>query len=543
VQATVSVRGYSLASWGASQSEAFVSGVATSLGVSPLAVIIRSTTAGDAPASAGRRRALQAPGPYVVIGFVVVSATAGDTDALLASSVRALTGSPAGLASLVAALHAAGLPAVSGVEQVTAPLLESLLVPDAPASSGISSDITIVIATCSSVGGSALIALAVAAVVKRAALRRWWHLRCACSAPVLDEEMAKPPPKPRYRYDIFLSYRRLDEEIVDLIEDKLCHTDCGMRVFRDVRGHLQGADFDVELLRCMLKSAVFVPVITLGAMRRLRTLSATAVDVTLAEYCMALLLYDTRLIAGFSPLVVGEEQLERRSGKTVLDMLFQNAQFKQTRDKLPHTVPTATWRFVRLTLAAVGIELPAAWEAMTVHDILCGSTRNLVPPSGSAPHVAVPTSGVLIKDCYFLEGDKRQLRLLLREFADKARRRTAVAAAEAAEAGTDSSVVPSDDEAPVEDSKGPASAEEGASAPSADDDDPQPALAPAGAEEAAPPDAARIRRRLPAGCLCGRRTAAQEPPLSELIEPTVDVSEAVAPEALPAAGPEAAAQL
>jgi hypothetical protein len=25
-----------------------------------------------------------------------------------------------------------------------------------------------------------------------------------------------------------------------------------MRVFRDVRGHMAGADFDVELLKCML---------------------------------------------------------------------------------------------------------------------------------------------------------------------------------------------------------------------------------------------------------------------------------------------------
>ncbi len=172
-------------------------------------------------------------------------------------------------------------------------------------------------------------------------------------------------------------------------------------------------------------------------MRRLCTLTSSRIDITFAEYCFALLLHDMGLLAGFAPIVIGEEQLEPRSGKTVLDNLFHNADFKQMRDELPRIVPTATWRFVRLTLAAVGIDLPPAWEQMTVYDVMAGSTRM---GSGFAAGFAgfeLPTNGVLIKDCYFLEGDKGQLRLMLREFAEKVRRRIAVADARRLEAAED----------------------------------------------------------------------------------------------------------
>jgi hypothetical protein len=169
-------------------------------------------------------------------------------------------------------------------------------------------------------------------------------------------------------------------------------------------------------------SAVTVPVITLGAMRRLCTLDAQRVDITFAEYCMALYLFDQGLVAGFYPIVIGEQRVEPHSGKTVLDNLFHNATFKALRGMLPTTCPTATWRFVARTLAGVGHELPPSWEAMSVADVMCGSARM---------HASAPTSGVFLKDCYFLEGDEGKLRLLLmREFAEKVRRRIGIATAE-----------------------------------------------------------------------------------------------------------------
>jgi hypothetical protein len=195
-----------------------------------------------------------------------------------------------------------------------------------------------------------------------------------------------------------------------------------MRVFRDVRGHMAGTDFDLELLRCMMQSAVVVPVITLGAMARLCTLDASRVDMTFAEYAFALYLYDTRALAGFCPLVVGEEAVEPHSGTTVLDNLFRNEQFKTLRAALPDTPPAATWAFVRRTLAAAGETLPAGWDAMSVREVMCASSRM----QGEASL----TSGVFIKDCFFLEGAKDHLRLLLmREFAEKVRRRIGIAAA------------------------------------------------------------------------------------------------------------------
>jgi hypothetical protein len=137
---------------------------------------------------------------------------------------------------------------------------------------------------------------------------------------------------------------------------------------------------------------------------------------------MGLWLHDRGLIAGVYPLVIGEEGVEAKSGKTVLNNLFHDETFKQLRDQLPRTAPAATWRFVRATLAAVGETLPPSWEAMSVADVMCGSARM---------GAGAPTSGLFLKDSYFLEGDKDKLRLfLMREFAERVRRRIDVAAAE-----------------------------------------------------------------------------------------------------------------
>ena len=157
-------------------------------------------------------------------------------------------------------------------------------------------------------------------------------------------------------------------------------------------------------------------------MQRLTTLDATRIDITFAEYAMGLLLYDQRALAGVCPLIVGEAAVEPRSGTTVLDNLFHNGVFRELRNALPDTPPAATWAFVRRTLAAAGETLPPEWETMSVRDVMCASARM---ESGAL------TSGVLIKDCFFLEGAKDHMRLLLmREFAEKMRRRIGIAAAD-----------------------------------------------------------------------------------------------------------------
>jgi hypothetical protein len=156
-------------------------------------------------------------------------------------------------------------------------------------------------------------------------------------------------------------------------------------------------------------------------MRRLCTLDAASVDVAFAEYCFALFLFAKGLVSVY-PMVVGEERVEAHSGKTFLDNLFQNKNFRVLRDVLPRTVPTATWRFVAHTLAAVGLALPPGWDALTVREVMCGSACGAVP--------CLPTTGVFQKDIYVLEGDKDKLRLfLMREFAEAVRRRIDIAAA------------------------------------------------------------------------------------------------------------------
>jgi hypothetical protein len=128
-------------------------------------------------------------------------------------------------------------------------------------------------------------------------------------------------------------------------------------------------------------------------------------------------------------MVVGEERVEAHSGKTFLDNLFQNKNFRVLRDVLPRTAPTATWRFVARTLAAVGLALPPGWDALTVREVMCGSACGAVQclPPGSLLH---PTTGLFQKDIYVLEGDKDRLRLfLMREFAEAVRRRIGIAAA------------------------------------------------------------------------------------------------------------------
>jgi hypothetical protein len=281
---------------------------------------------------------------------------------------------------------------------------------------------------------------------------------CASPSPSLYAlPLFAPATAPRaYAYDVFLSYRHEDRAMVDLIEDKLSHRECNLRVFRDVRGDMGGADFDLELLRAMARSAVIVPIMTLGAMRRLCTLEAERVDITCAEYCLALYLYDRGVVAGFYPIMVGEAGVEPASGKTVLDNLFGNATFKVLRDKLPSGAPpAATWRFVAATLAAVGEALPAGWERMTVRDVICGSPRVAGAAAGGGGGSCIVgsggggdkhnsrgagagcalTSGLFMKDCYVLEGDRDKLRTcLMHEFAVKLRRRIDAAAEEDAAA-------------------------------------------------------------------------------------------------------------
>ncbi len=490
----MSLTGYDVQSFGALEQAAFCAAMADVLHVGAPAVTIASVT--DGQRRRRRRRALlSAPGASrISVAFVVAAATPAAA-ASLQGGIATLSAT-----TFVATLRSAGLADVSSVSLIAAP--EIVYAPGAapapppslPAAatsaarggSAAAAQETAVIAGAAGGGGGGGLLLLGGGTWLLLRRRRLRQSRAHASSlgngflvdatklgdadrRRLQEEngggavgaVRKPPPRmplpPRFRYDVFLSYRRDDCAMVDLIEDKLCHWECNMRVFRDVRGHMAGTDFDVELLRCMMRSAVIVPVITLGAMRRLVTLDAERIDVTFAEYCFALHLvrrrccvrclrvgacasppaacacpsfaahtqHDRGVLAGLYPLVVGEECVEPKSRKTLLSNLFHDDAFKTLRDALPRTAPTASWRFVARTLAALGETLAPGWDAMSVHDVMCGSAR-----MAGASTPVLPTSGMFVKDCYFLEGDKDKLRLCLqREFAEKVRRRIGVTAA------------------------------------------------------------------------------------------------------------------
>jgi hypothetical protein len=168
--------------------------------------------------------------------------------------MRSLTATPAGLVGLATSLRAAGMTALTDVTLLAAPAVESSSTANGAnantnSGGGLAPGAVIGVAVGASLGGAALLTLSIFAFRNRAALAALYR-RADTPAPKKKGALSKPP---RFRYDVFLSYRRDDAAIVDTIEDKLCHTECALRVFRDVRGHMAGADFDVELLRCMLR--------------------------------------------------------------------------------------------------------------------------------------------------------------------------------------------------------------------------------------------------------------------------------------------------
>jgi len=217
---------------------------------------------------------------------------------------------------------------------------------------------------------------------------------------------------PVYAFDVFLSYRRLDFSVVDLIA---CLLELeSLRVFKDRSGLMVGRPFDQELLRALSTSAVFVPVITLRAMQRLHDLKPGDVDFTLAEYILALqarMLGTCKLLV---PLLVGEEIAEPSSAPgagPARDLLSSNRTFRHLRATLPDTVP-------RATLDVVAGMLRTGWGQSSPRGLLpClqnATIREIMLASDSNPGQAPQLRGVLMHEWSELTGLQQHSSLYIR---------------------------------------------------------------------------------------------------------------------------------
>jgi hypothetical protein len=217
---------------------------------------------------------------------------------------------------------------------------------------------------------------------------------------------------PVYAFDVFLSYRRLDFSVVDLIA---CLLELeSLRVFKDRSGLMVGRPFDQELLRALSTSAVFVPVITLRAMQRLHDLKPGDVDFSLAEYIMALqarMLGTCKLLV---PLLVGEEIAEPSSAPgagPARDLLSSNRTFRHLRATLPDTVP-------RATLDVVAGMLRTGWGQSSPRELLpClqnATIREIMLASDSNPGQAPQLRGVLMHEWSELTGLQQHSSLYIR---------------------------------------------------------------------------------------------------------------------------------
>jgi hypothetical protein len=324
--------------FGAAERLQLAAALAQALGVAQTDVYVTAVTLLPGAAHRRRRRALLTGGGATVC--VDFSLRAGDaaTAAALSDGVTALFATTVAAQSFVSTLRSVGLTAAAGAALAEAPVIAvtsssgvTSPVPSASSPSGGSgggsdgggSDNTAVIAGGAGGGGGGGLLLIIGGLLleRRRRIRRGLPPLPAClSAKCAREDDTKrtaaeagarrrrrelaasgDDARAAYLYDVFLSYRRTYAEVVNIIEDKLGHRDVDLRVFRDVRGAMAGVDFDVELCRFMRASAVFVPVLTLNALRRLADVTPEVIDITCAEYAMALWLLRVGRIRGVCP--------------------------------------------------------------------------------------------------------------------------------------------------------------------------------------------------------------------------------------------------
>jgi hypothetical protein len=192
------------------------------------------------------------------------------------------------------------------------------------------------------------------------------------------------------RWDVFLSYRREDHALVDIIADKL--TLAGLRVFVDRRGAMAGKPFDSELFAAIAASTTFTPVITLAALHALSEGGTRdqegAADFALGEALAALHLWRCGVVSLVYPLLVGPEvpSATDARGSDWAPLLGSDA-FREARAALSSRPHAPTLALVEALCTRHPGTPPLAEDLRTasVRDLICG-------PHGGAAHRPPPAA-------------------------------------------------------------------------------------------------------------------------------------------------------
>jgi len=248
-----------------------------------------------------------------------------------------------------------------------------------------------------------------------------------------------------FTYDVFLSYRRSDFTVCDLVSALLEAEQ--LRVFKDRDGHLAGRPFDQALARAIMESATFAPVITLaGTQLMATTVTESSVDCApllgsvftarslnlcadvLVECILAIHFRMTGRIARIYPLLVGCEVTEPSGAygapRVRRDLLSENEEWQRAKASLPALIPVACIETAAalLSLVADGEELLPCLRLATVRELMCASVnreRTVLTQAGQSGFL----EGILTHDWCQLTGLPQDTELYIRKrFAANIRR-------------------------------------------------------------------------------------------------------------------------
>ena len=171
-------------------------------------------------------------------------------------------------------------------------------------------------------------------------------------------------------FDVFLSYRVSADSDLARALYKYLSAQCGLRVWFDQQCLEAGKPWDEGFCRGLVKSRVFMPVLSRGAVRGLENLTAnSARDNVLLEWRLALELVERGLVERIVPLLLGDADANGQCGRY---------SFAGSDPCHPSAAPAVAVDSVEAALAsrldAEGLGLPLA-ENMTVSNIIAGVCR------------------------------------------------------------------------------------------------------------------------------------------------------------------------
>jgi hypothetical protein len=237
-----------------------------------------------------------------------------------------------------------------------------------------------------------------------------------------SEELAAALLAPEDTFDVFLSYRRTDFAICDLVVALLEKE--GVRVFNDRLGHMTGQPFDQELAKSIAVSATFCSIITLPGTAQLLRVTAHEVDYTVVEILLALHWRQAGRIRRILPLLVGVETQEPSADgakRPRRDLLEDNAEWKRMLKALPDVVPLACIDHAAALLRAVaGEELAPSLRRASVKELMCATVA-----SAAAAGDGALAEGLLTFDWMVITGLQQDVKLYVRDLARKLRRQEA----------------------------------------------------------------------------------------------------------------------